>query len=66
MPDGYYERVGAVALVMAGGKSPAYMRNAQKAIAAALPNATLETLAGQTHMVRAKAVAPVVTSFLNG
>lgn len=66
LPDGYYERVGSETLVMAGGKSPAYMRNAQSAIAGALPNATLETLPGQTHMVRAKVVAPVVTRFLNG
>ncbi len=64
LPVGYYDRVGSETLVLAGGKSPAYMRNSQAAIAQAVPRARLETLAGQTHMVKAKAVAPVVTAFL--
>jgi hypothetical protein len=40
------------------------MRNAQAAIAAAVPHARLETLPGQTHMIKAPSVAPVVRSFL--
>ncbi|HEV7196729.1 MAG TPA: alpha/beta hydrolase [Pedococcus sp.] len=64
LPAGYYDAVACPTLVLAGGKSPAYMRNAQATIAAAVPNAHLETLPGQTHMVKAKVVAPVVTSFL--
>jgi hypothetical protein len=64
LPDGYYDAVTVPALVMAGGKSPEYMRNAQAAIAAALPEGTLETLPGQTHMVKAKATAPTVADFL--
>jgi hypothetical protein len=51
-------------LVLVGGESPLYMRNAQAAVAAAVPGARLEVLPGQTHMVRAKAVAPVLTGFL--
>jgi pimeloyl-ACP methyl ester carboxylesterase len=66
LPDGYYDDVAVDTLVMAGGKSPAYMRNAQAAIAAAVPRARLETLPGQTHMVKAKVVAPVVADFLRG
>jgi pimeloyl-ACP methyl ester carboxylesterase len=64
LPAGYYDAVSCPTLVIAGGKSPAYMRNAQARIAAAVPNARLETLPGQTHMVKAKVVAPVVVSFL--
>lgn len=64
LPAGYYDEVGTATLVIAGAKSPEYMRNAQAAIARAVPNARLETLAGQTHMVKAKAVAPVVRQFL--
>jgi hypothetical protein len=66
LPTGYYDLVAADTLVIAGGKSPAYMRNAQAAIAAAVPGGKLDTLAGQTHMIKAKVVAPVVTRFLGG
>jgi pimeloyl-ACP methyl ester carboxylesterase len=64
LPEGCYDAVEAETLVIAGGKSPEYMRNAQAAIAAAVPHARLETLPGQTHMIKAGAVAPVVRSFL--
>jgi pimeloyl-ACP methyl ester carboxylesterase len=66
LPTGYYDAVSAPTLVIAGGKSPEYMRNGQAAIAAAVPGARLETLPGQTHMVKPKAVAPVVERFLRG
>jgi len=58
--------VSAQALVMDGGKSPQYMRNAAKAFSEALPKAEYRTLPGQTHMVKAAAVAPAVKQFLNG
>ena len=64
LPKGHYAGVENPALVVAGGKSPQYMRNAQAAIAAALPAGRLETLPGQTHMVRAKVRAPVVIQHL--
>jgi hypothetical protein len=51
------------ALVMDGGKSPAWMRNAQAAIARVLPKATARTLPGQNHMVSAKAIAPELIQF---
>jgi pimeloyl-ACP methyl ester carboxylesterase len=51
------------ALVMDGGKSPAWLRNAQSALARALPQATTRTLPGQTHNVSAAAVAPSVIEF---
>ncbi len=52
------------AIVMDGGKSPQYMRNAAKALSEALPKATYRTLPGQTHMVKADAVVPAVKEFL--
>ena len=50
-------------LVMDGGKSPAWMRNGTRMLAGVLPNAQYRTLPGQTHMVQAKAHAPVLTEF---
>jgi hypothetical protein len=64
LPAGIYDAVSQPTLVIAGGKSPAYLRNAQAAIADAVPDARLETLPGQTHMIRAKATAPVVAAHL--
>lgn len=64
LPVGQYDAVEAPTLVIAGGKSPQYMRNSQAAIAAALPHARLETLPGQTHMIKAKVTAPVVARHL--
>ncbi len=66
LPAGRYAGVVQETLVLAGGKSPEYMRNAQAAVAAALPHGRVETLEGQTHMVRAKATCPPVTRFLLG
>jgi pimeloyl-ACP methyl ester carboxylesterase len=51
------------ALVAAGGKSPAWMTNGTRALAGALPDATYRTLPGQNHMVKAQAIAPVLTEF---
>jgi hypothetical protein len=64
LPEGYYDAVSSPTLVLVGGKSPTYMHTGQAAIAAAVPDARLETLPGQTHMVKARAVAPVVGAFL--
>jgi hypothetical protein len=51
---------------MDGGKSPAWLRNAARALSEVLPNASYRTLPGQTHMINAKAhVAPLV-EFLGG
>jgi pimeloyl-ACP methyl ester carboxylesterase len=64
LPPGHYDAVGVRTLVVAGGKSPLAMRNAQAVIAEAVPDARLEVLPGQTHMVRARVLAPVVADFL--
>ena len=34
-------------------------------LADALPDSTYRTLSGQNHMVKAQAIAPVLTSFFN-
>ena len=46
-----------------GGKSPAWMTNATRALADALPDARHRTLPGQNHMVKPQAIAPVLTEF---
>ena len=63
LPAGYYADVTAPTLVIAGGKSPTYMKNAQAALAAQLPQGTMVELPGQTHIVRGKATAPVIREF---
>jgi pimeloyl-ACP methyl ester carboxylesterase len=55
--------VKAPTLVAAGGKSPAWMTNATRALADALPDATYRTLPAQNHMVKAQAIAPALTEF---
>jgi hypothetical protein len=40
------------------------MRNAQPLIAAALPHGRVTTLPGQTHDVKATAIAPVIAAHL--
>jgi pimeloyl-ACP methyl ester carboxylesterase len=53
-------------LVAAGGNSPAWMTNATRALADALPDARYHTLPGQTHMVKPQAIAPALTEFFLG
>ena len=52
-------------LVAVGGKSPDWMRNAMSELAAVL-DAKHRTLEGQTHIVKAQALAPVLTEFFEG
>ncbi|HEX8027729.1 MAG TPA: alpha/beta hydrolase [Vicinamibacterales bacterium] len=63
-PEGKWAAVTSPALIMAGGKSPAYMQNSMKAWAQAFPNAVHRTLAGQTHMVKQDVLAPALVEFL--
>ena len=60
---GEWAGVKAPTLVAAGGKSPAWISNATRALADALPDARYRTLPGQNHMVKAQAIAPVLTEF---
>jgi len=52
------------ALVMGGGKSPAWLRNGTRALADNL-GAEHRTLEGQRHIVKAEAVAPAVSEFFS-
>jgi len=52
-------------LVMAGGKSPAWMRNAMRAWADVLPNSVHQVLPGQTHMVKQAVLVPALSSFFS-
>jgi uncharacterized protein YndB with AHSA1/START domain/pimeloyl-ACP methyl ester carboxylesterase len=63
LPAGRWSSVTVPSLVMDGGKSPAWMRNANRALASVLSNAQYRTLEGQTHMLNAKAHAPVLVEF---
>jgi pimeloyl-ACP methyl ester carboxylesterase len=66
LPAGYLADVAVPSLVLVGGKSPAYMKNAQAAVAAALPQGTLRELPGESHVVRGKATAPALREFFGG
>ncbi|MFF8829950.1 alpha/beta fold hydrolase [Streptomyces sp. NPDC015131] len=50
-------------LVLDGGASPAWTRDAARAVAQALPNARHSTLTGQTHPVAPHALAPSLTGW---
>jgi hypothetical protein len=50
---------------MDGGKSPAWMRNANQSLAAILPNARYRTLEGQTHLLKPKEHLPALVEFFN-
>jgi pimeloyl-ACP methyl ester carboxylesterase len=63
LPADRWAAVTVPTLVIDGGKSPQWMRNGMQALADVLPNAQHRTLAGQTHLVKAKALAPVLTEF---
>ncbi len=61
-----WAKVTVPTLVVAGGKSDAWMQNSMKAVADNLPNARHHTLPGQTHIVKPKALAPVLAEFFAG
>jgi pimeloyl-ACP methyl ester carboxylesterase len=53
----------APVLIAAGGKSPEWMKNAMTALAAAVPAAQHRVIPGQSHIIKATAIAPVLTEF---
>jgi pimeloyl-ACP methyl ester carboxylesterase len=63
---GNWTRVTVPTLVIDGGKSPAWIRHGNRALASVLPNAQYRTLEGQTHMVKAKAHVPTLLEFFEG
>ena len=66
MPANRWASVAIPTLVVAGGKSPAWFHHGTQALADALPNAEHRVLEGQTHNVKAKALAPLLAEFFAG
>jgi pimeloyl-ACP methyl ester carboxylesterase len=66
LPTGRWASVTVPALVMDGGKSPAWMRHGNQSFASVLPNARYQTLEGQTHLLKPKTHAPILVEFFNG
>jgi pimeloyl-ACP methyl ester carboxylesterase len=62
LPEAWPE-VTVPALVIDGGRSPDWMRNGVASLAKVLPSAQYRTLPGQTHIVKAPALAPVLSEF---
>lgn len=63
IPADLYTGVTQDTLVIAGGKSPQWLKSAQDAVAQ-LPHGRLVTLPGQTHMIKPTATAPAVVEHL--
>jgi pimeloyl-ACP methyl ester carboxylesterase len=55
----------APTLVLAGGKSPAYLKHARERVAACVPGARSSIVPGQTHNASAKAIAGVLEPFFS-
>jgi len=53
-------------LVVAGEKSPRFLRDAVSMVAAAIPGSRTKTLAGQNHNLSPAVLAPVVDEFFQG
>lgn len=58
--------IGVPALVMDGGASPRWQRNAVQALVSVLPHARQRTLAGQDHRPADEILSPVVEEFFEG
>jgi pimeloyl-ACP methyl ester carboxylesterase len=65
LPAPLLSRIAAPTLVMHGGAGAPSMRDAAQAIREAIPKAQLRTVAGQTHGVRPKAIAPLLEEFFS-
>ncbi len=63
LPTGRWSAVTMPTLIIDGGKSPSWVRNAMRSLANVLPNANYRTLEGQTHIVKPGSLAPVLIDF---
>ncbi|MDX6347575.1 MAG: hypothetical protein QOF84_2365 [Streptomyces sp.] len=63
VPAGQADAIEVPALVLDGGNSPAWARNAVRAVAGAIPGARRLTMAGQDHGAAPEALAPVLADF---
>jgi pimeloyl-ACP methyl ester carboxylesterase len=64
LDPGEFAGITVPACVLAGSESPGWMRNGNRALADALPNAQHQVLPGQTHMVEPRVLAPALLDFL--
>jgi hypothetical protein len=64
LPSEWRDSVTLSTLVMDGGNSPTWARNACRALVRVLPDVTYRTLEGQEHAAAPEAVAPVLEEFL--
>ena len=65
LPTALLSRIAVPTLVMHGGAGAPSMRDTARAISEAIPKAQLTTLAGQTHGVQPKVLAPVLEEFFS-
>jgi pimeloyl-ACP methyl ester carboxylesterase len=65
VPRGRLASITVPVLVVAGGASPAWMREAARTVAEAVPDGTYRTLDGQTHAVDPDALGPLLTDFFS-
>jgi hypothetical protein len=63
VPAERYRCISAPTLVLAGSESPAWMRQAARAVAAAIPLAGFDVLDGQDHDVAPEALSSAVAEF---
>jgi len=63
LPTALLAGITTPALVMHGGAGAPAMRDTAQAVREVIPKAQLRTLAGQTHGVRPKVLAPILTEF---
>jgi pimeloyl-ACP methyl ester carboxylesterase len=63
LPADHWAKVTVPVLVADGGASDAWLHNGAEALAKVLPDASRQTLEGQTHQVDAKVLAPVLSDF---
>jgi pimeloyl-ACP methyl ester carboxylesterase len=64
IPKSRFASIVTPVLVMNGSKSDARLRDAARRVAAVIPQARHQELAGQTHAVKASALVPPVVEFL--
>jgi pimeloyl-ACP methyl ester carboxylesterase len=63
LPAERWANVTIPTLVVVGGKSPNWMKHGQRTLAEMLPNARHRVLEGQTHIVKAAALAPLLDEY---
>lgn len=66
LPTAQLRSIKASTLVVYGGESPAFIGNAAKAVAKALPDGQIRALDGQSHDIVPTALAPVLLEFFAG